>query len=110
MPARRLTTIRPAMTAAEALETMHVHRIAGRTGDRTAWVTSRPFRAPHQTISDAGLVGGGTCRGLARGRSRTTGCSSWMNCPSSAATSWRFGDNHSRMASQSYNLPHVLDL
>ena len=38
----------------------HVHsRVAGLTGDRTALVTTRPFRAPHHTISDAGLIGGG---------------------------------------------------
>src|SRR2546426_11061440 len=59
MLARRLTTILPAMTLAEAIETTRIHRIAGLTGDRTAWVTTRPFRAPHHTISDAGLVGGG---------------------------------------------------
>jgi magnesium chelatase family protein len=33
--------------------------VAGLTGDRTALVTTRPCRAPHQTISDAGLIGGG---------------------------------------------------
>jgi magnesium chelatase family protein len=47
------------MTLAEAIETTRIHRVAGRTGDRTAWVTTRPCRAPHQTISDAGLIGGG---------------------------------------------------
>jgi magnesium chelatase family protein len=59
MLARRLTTILPAMTLAEAIETTRIHRVAGLTGDRTALVTTRPFRAPHQTISDAGLIGGG---------------------------------------------------
>ncbi len=62
MLARRLTTILPAMTLAEAIETTRIHRVAGLTGltgDRTAVVTTRPFRAPHHTISDAGLVGGG---------------------------------------------------
>jgi magnesium chelatase family protein len=59
VPARRLTTILPAMTLAEAIETTRIHRVAGLTGDRTALVTTRPFRAPHQTISDAGLIGGG---------------------------------------------------
>ena len=47
------------MTLAEALETTRLHRVAGLTGDRTALVTTRPCRAPHQTISDAGLIGGG---------------------------------------------------
>jgi magnesium chelatase family protein len=59
MLARRLTTILPAMTLAEALETTCIHRVAGLTGDRTALVTSRPFRAPYHTISDVGLIGGG---------------------------------------------------
>jgi magnesium chelatase family protein len=59
MLARRLTTILPAMTLAEAIETTRIHRVAGLTGNRTALVTTRPFRAPHQTISDVGLIGGG---------------------------------------------------
>jgi magnesium chelatase family protein len=57
--ARRLTTILPAMTLAEALETTRIHRVAGLTGDRTALVTTRPCRVPHHTISDVGLIGGG---------------------------------------------------
>jgi magnesium chelatase family protein len=59
MLARRLTTIVPGMSLAEAVETTRIHRVAGLTGDRTALVTTRPFRAPHHTISDAGLLGGG---------------------------------------------------
>jgi hypothetical protein len=47
------------MTLAEAIETTRIHRVAGLTGDHTAWVTTRPFRAPHHTISDVGLIGGG---------------------------------------------------
>jgi magnesium chelatase family protein len=46
MLARRLTTILPAMTLAEAIETTRIHRAAGLTGARTALVTTRPFRAP----------------------------------------------------------------
>ena len=59
MLARQPTTILPAMTLAEAIETTGSHRVAGLTGDRTALVTPRPCRAPHHTISDAGLIGGG---------------------------------------------------
>jgi magnesium chelatase family protein len=59
MLARRLTTILPAMRLAEALETTRIHRVAGLTGAQTAVVTTRPFRAPHHTISDVGLIGGG---------------------------------------------------
>ena len=47
------------MTLAEALETVYIHSVAGLTGDRTVVVTTRPFRAPHHTISDVGLIGGG---------------------------------------------------
>jgi hypothetical protein len=59
MLARRLTTILPDMTLAEAIDTTRIHRVAGLTGRRTAFVTTRPFRAPHHTISDVGLIGGG---------------------------------------------------
>ena len=59
MLARRLPTILPDMTLAEAIETTKVHSVAGLMDGR-ALVAVRPFRAPHHTISDAGLVGGGT--------------------------------------------------
>jgi magnesium chelatase family protein len=59
MLARRLTTILPEMRLAEALDTTRMHRVAGLTDGRTALVISRPFRAPHHTISDIGLIGGG---------------------------------------------------
>jgi magnesium chelatase family protein len=59
MLARRLTTILPAMTLAEAQETTRIHSVAGLTGGRSALVTTRPCRAPHHTVSDVGLIGGG---------------------------------------------------
>jgi magnesium chelatase family protein len=59
MLARRLTTILPAMTLAEATKTTRIHSVAGLTGDRTALVTTRPCRAPHQTLAEAGRIGGG---------------------------------------------------
>jgi magnesium chelatase family protein len=59
MLARRLTTTLPAMTLAEAVVTTRFHDIAGRTGARTVLVTTRPCRAPHHTLSDPGLIGGG---------------------------------------------------
>jgi magnesium chelatase family protein len=49
----------PDMTLAEAIETTRIHRVAGLTGNRTAVVMTRPFGAPHHTISDVGLIGGG---------------------------------------------------
>jgi magnesium chelatase family protein len=59
MLARRLTTIVTVMRLADALETTRIHSVAGLIGARTAFVTTRPFRAPHHTISDVGLIGGG---------------------------------------------------
>jgi predicted ATPase with chaperone activity len=47
MLASRLTTILPAMTPAEAIETRRIHRFAARTGGRTAVVSTRPCHAPH---------------------------------------------------------------
>jgi magnesium chelatase family protein len=58
MLARRLTTLLPAMTRAAALATTRLHRVAGLTGERTAVVTARWFRAPHQTIAAVRLIGG----------------------------------------------------
>jgi magnesium chelatase family protein len=57
--AQRLTTLQPNMPPAEAIDTTHIPRVAGRTGARTARVTMRPCRAPHHTISDVGMIGGG---------------------------------------------------
>ena len=60
MLARRLPTILPQMSLEEALETTKIHSVAGILGQSSALVTTRPFRAPHHTISDAGLIGGGS--------------------------------------------------
>jgi len=58
MLAQRLMTILPDLTFEEALETTKVYSIMGLMGDR-ALIATRPFRSPHHTISDAGLIGGG---------------------------------------------------
>ncbi len=59
MLARRLPTILPAMSLAEMLETTKIYSVAGKSGVDGGLCICRPFRAPHHTISDAGLVGGG---------------------------------------------------
>ncbi len=59
MLARRLPSILPEPVYAEAVETTKIHSIAGLLGPGRALVTKRPFRAPHHSISDAGLIGGG---------------------------------------------------
>jgi len=56
MLARRLTTILPAMSLAEALETTRIHSVAGLTGARTAVVTTHPCRTPYLTILDVDRV------------------------------------------------------
>ena len=60
MLAKRVPTILPPLTLEEALETTKIHSIAGVLPSHQAVVGGRPFRAPHHTISDAGLLGGGT--------------------------------------------------
>jgi len=58
MLAKRLPTILPPLTLEEALETTKIHSIVGLLSPGQALVTHRPFRAPHHTASDAGLLGG----------------------------------------------------
>jgi magnesium chelatase family protein len=59
MLAKRIPTILPPMSLAEAIEATRVHSVAGILEDSRGLVGARPFRSPHHTISDAGLIGGG---------------------------------------------------
>lgn len=59
MLARRLSSILPPMTFDEAIETTKVYSVVGMLNQSQALITQRPFRSPHHTISDAGLIGGG---------------------------------------------------
>ena len=59
MLARRLSTILPSMLLEEAIETTKLHSIVGLVPSEKAMIATRPFRAPHHTISDVALVGGG---------------------------------------------------
>jgi len=60
MMARRLAGVLPTLTLDEAVEVTTVHSVAGLIHPGTGLLTARPFRAPHHTVSDVALVGGGT--------------------------------------------------
>lgn len=60
MIAKRIPTIMPRMTEEEAIETTKIHSVGGLLSEERAFVATRPFRSPHHTISDAGLLGGGS--------------------------------------------------
>src|SRR5690242_9460772 len=60
MLAQRLPTILPPLTPSESLETTRIYSAMGRLPSGEALLTRRPFRTPHHTISDAGMVGGGS--------------------------------------------------
>lgn len=60
MLAKRLPTILPQMTFEESIETTKIHSVAGVLDKERPFVTQRPFRAPHHTVSSAGISGGGT--------------------------------------------------
>lgn len=59
MMAKRLPTILPPLSLAESLETTKIHSVAGKLGSDASLIATRPFRAPHHTISQVALVGGG---------------------------------------------------
>jgi magnesium chelatase family protein len=60
MLAKRISTILPSLSLKEALETTKIHSVAGKIDGNSSLMTQRPYRAPHHTISDVALVGGGT--------------------------------------------------
>ena len=60
MLAKRLPTILPPLSLQEALETTKIHSVAGKISEHTSLLSQRPFRAPHHTISNVAMVGGGS--------------------------------------------------
>jgi len=60
MLAKRISSILPPLSLHEALETTKIHSVAGKLGGNVSLMTERPYRAPHHTVSDVALVGGGT--------------------------------------------------
>ena len=60
MIAKRIASIMPGMSEEEAIETTKIHSAGGLLNESNAFVATRPFRSPHHTISDAGLLGGGS--------------------------------------------------
>lgn len=60
MMAKRLPSILPPLSLSESLETTKIHSVAGKLGRNSSLITQRPFRAPHHTISQVAMVGGGS--------------------------------------------------
>lgn len=98
MMAKRLPGILPVPSPDEAMEIARIYSIGGAPGNVMDIFGVRPFRSPHHSISDAGLVGGGP--GPCPGRSAwpTTAFYFWMSFPSSAAMFWRCSDSLWRRA------------
>ena len=63
MLSKRISTIIPPMSLEEAIDTTKIHSIAGLLDSERSFVSTRPFRSPHHTISDIGLLGGGAFPG-----------------------------------------------
>jgi magnesium chelatase family protein len=104
MLARRLTTILLDMTLAEAIETTHIHRVARLTGNRTACVMTRPCRAPHPTLSDVWLIGGGQVPMPGEVSLAHHGVHLLDERPEFRARCWRSCASRSRRVSHTYNL------
>jgi magnesium chelatase family protein len=93
MLAKRIVTILLSLSFEEALECTQIHSISGLLPANAALVTTRPFRSPHLSVSDAGLIAPrallppGAPLSPSPGRSawRTTAPSFWTSCPSASA-------------------------
>ena len=96
MMARRVAGILPPLVFDEALEVTSIHSVAGLLAPGHGLITRRPFRAPHHTISDVALVGGGQTPRPGKSASRITACCFSTRWRSSAATCSRCFASRSR--------------
>jgi len=94
--ARALPAILPLLTNEGALDATRIYSVADQLPPDVPLIRSRPFRAPHHTISYAGLVGAGIIRTRARSRWHTAEFSSRMNCPNSSSAFWKCCASHRR--------------
>lgn len=88
MLSKRLPSILPDMTWAESLEVSTIYSIMGLLTPKQPLVTRRPFRAPHHTVSNAGLVGAAAIRSPGKSPWPTRGCSSWTSFRNSGRILW----------------------
>ncbi|MGA8036282.1 MAG: ATP-binding protein [Candidatus Acidiferrales bacterium] len=86
MVAKRIPMILPPLPLAEAIETTRIQSVAGVLEDSRGLVGTRPFRSPHHSISDAGLIGGRPVRVPVKFRSATTVLYFSTSFPNSSAT------------------------
>ena len=99
MLAKRVPTVLPQLCAAESIETTRIYSALGQLPSGQPLLGTRPFRAPHHTISDAGLVGGAAPRLPAKSAKRTTESCSSTSCRNSIARHSKSCDSHSKTAS-----------
>ena len=85
MLAKRIATIIPPMSLEEAIETTKIHSIAGMLNGEKSFVATRPFRAPHHTISDIGLLRRWRVSGPGEISLATTACCFWTSFRNSNA-------------------------
>ena len=99
MLAKRMPTILPDLVSEESIETTRIYSAVGQLKPGQPLLATRPFRAPHHTISDAGLVGGGSkTPRRARLACRTTAFYFSTNCPNLTAAHWKSCANRSKTA------------
>lgn len=97
MLAKRLPTILPHLSRDEALETTKIYSVAGILPPNQPLLAVRPFRNPHHTVSDAGLIGGGQVPRLGEVSLAHKGYSFSMNCRNFARLYSKFSVNLSKM-------------